>query len=147
MDGRTVENRKISMKQCEAKMDKVAMAKNNIVIKTARNIQRGYEKDDASRGAYRDDVRLGLERQRLITESYQSTEGEPMVLRRAKALKHILLNMTIYIRDWEMIVGNFTESPNHLPYTIEENWASVHKLVNSEAGASLLDDAGRCELE
>jgi len=127
-------------------MDKVAMAKNNIVIKTARNIQRGYETDDASRGAYRDDVRLGLERQRLITESYQSTEGEPMVIRRAKALKHILLNMTIYIRDWEMIVGNFSESPNHLPYAIEENWASVHKLVNSEAGASLLDDAGRREL-
>ena len=31
-----------------------------------------------------------LERARLLTESYKQTEGEPMVLRRAKALEHIL---------------------------------------------------------
>jgi formate C-acetyltransferase len=128
-------------------MDKVALAKSNIVMKTARNIQRGYAVDDASRGAYREDVRLGIERQRLITEAYKATEGEPMVRRRAKALEHILLNMTIYIQPWEMMVGNFSESPCHLPYAIEENWGSVHKLVHSEAGAALLDDAGRQEFE
>jgi hypothetical protein len=67
-------------------MDKVALAKSNVVIKTARNIKRAYTADDAYRGAYREDVRLGLERQRLITESYQETERQRMVLRRARAL-------------------------------------------------------------
>ncbi len=128
-------------------MDKVALAKSNVVIKTARNIKRAYTADDAARGAYRKDVRLGLERQRLITESYKATEGEPMAIRRAKALEHILSNMTVYIRDWEIIVGNFSESPHHLPYAIEENWGSVHRLVNSEAGMTLLDDDGRKELD
>ncbi|MBM3167626.1 MAG: hypothetical protein FJZ94_09310, partial [Chloroflexi bacterium] len=35
---------------------------------------------------------LDLERARLLTESYKQTEGEPMPLRRAKALAHILEN-------------------------------------------------------
>jgi formate C-acetyltransferase len=46
------------------------------------------------------------ERALLITESYQQTEGEPFVLRKAKALDAILTNMSIYIEDGQMIVGN-----------------------------------------
>ena len=33
---------------------------------------------------------LDLERARLVTASYRQTENEPMLLRRAKALAHIL---------------------------------------------------------
>jgi len=39
--------------------------------------------------------KLDLERARLLTESYRETENQPMTLRRAKALAHILDNMTI----------------------------------------------------
>lgn len=46
------------------------------------------------------------ERGLLLTESYQKTEHEPSILRRAKALKHILENMTIYILEDELIVGH-----------------------------------------
>jgi len=46
------------------------------------------------------------ERALLITESYQQTEGEPYVLRKAKALKNILANMSIYIEKDQLIVGN-----------------------------------------
>jgi len=46
------------------------------------------------------------ERALLITESYQASEGEPMVLRRAKALENILSKMTIYIEKDQLIVGN-----------------------------------------
>jgi pyruvate-formate lyase len=49
---------------------------------------------------------LDLERARLVTESYKKTEGEPIAIRRAKALAHVLDNMTVYIRPGEMIVGN-----------------------------------------
>ena len=38
-----------------------------------------------------------VERARLVTESYQATEGEPYILRRAKALRHLLEHMTIFI--------------------------------------------------
>jgi pyruvate formate-lyase/glycerol dehydratase family glycyl radical enzyme len=46
------------------------------------------------------------EKIRLVTESFRQTEGEPQILRRAKALAHYLDNKTIFIEDDELIVGN-----------------------------------------
>jgi len=56
-----------------------------------------------------------LERARLVTESYRSTEGEPYILRRAKALAHILRKMTIFIRPEELIVGNHASQQRFAP--------------------------------
>ncbi len=50
-------------------------------------------------------------RAELITESYRETEGEPMIMRRAKAFAHILENIPIIIRDGELIVGSSTIAP------------------------------------
>ncbi|MEF9942294.1 MAG: glycyl radical protein [Lachnospiraceae bacterium] len=47
----------------------------------------------------------------LITESYKQTESEPIIIRRAKALKHILEKMPIVIREQELIVGSSTIAP------------------------------------
>ena len=66
-----------------------------------------------------DQVRVCLERARLITESYRQTEGEPEVIRRAKALAYILQNMTVYIREGECIVGNFASDPSKVPLNPE----------------------------
>ena len=48
------------------------------------------------------------ERARLITESYKETEGEPVPIRRAKALRKILSNLSVNIWSDELIVGNIT---------------------------------------
>lgn len=50
-------------------------------------------------------------RARLLTESYRETEGEPIIMRRAKAFAHILRNIPITIRDEELIVGSSTLAP------------------------------------
>lgn len=47
----------------------------------------------------------------LLTESYRQTENEPIVLRRAKAFRHILKHIPIIIRDEELIVGSSTIAP------------------------------------
>ena len=47
----------------------------------------------------------------LITEAYKQTEHEPMVIRRAKAFRHILEHIPIIIRDMELIVGSTTIAP------------------------------------
>ena len=60
---------------------------------------------------YKELPRIEAERALLVTESYKQTEAFPMVLRRAKALEHILKNMTVVIRDNELIVGNLTTAP------------------------------------
>ena len=41
-----------------------------------------------------------IERAKLITESYKKTKGEPASIRFAKAMEHILVNMTIKIWYW-----------------------------------------------
>ena len=47
-----------------------------------------------------------IERAKLITDSYKNTKEEPPVIRFAKALSHILSNMSIKIWEDEFIVGN-----------------------------------------
>ncbi len=118
-----------------------------VVSRAVRNIQRGYSDDEAKRGMFRSEIKLDLQRSRLMTESYKETDGQAMVIRRAKALSHVLKNMDIFIRDHERIVGYQTSDPNGLYHPIDQNWRSVKRLVNSEAGKTLLDDAGRKELD
>lgn len=51
------------------------------------------------------------DRCRIITKSYKETEGEPMIIRRAKAFRKILSEMPITIQDWQLVVGNFASEP------------------------------------
>ncbi|MFH1625774.1 MAG: pyruvate formate lyase family protein, partial [Pseudomonadota bacterium] len=126
--------------------NKVEFLKSKLVSKAVRNVRRGYEKDEAGRGMYRPEVKLDLQRSRLFTESYKETDGEPMVIRRAKALENLLTKMDIYIQDWERIVGNHAAIPEGLYYGIDMNWRSVKRIVSGKEGHTLLDDAGRSEL-
>ena len=51
------------------------------------------------------DPRLTLERAVLFTDSFKTTEGQPLVLRWAEALKPIAENITVTIFPDELIVG------------------------------------------
>jgi len=52
-----------------------------------------------------------VEKARLVMESYRQTEGEPQILRRAKATANYLDNKTIFIEDDEFIAGNVASKP------------------------------------
>lgn len=54
---------------------------------------------------------IEVDRARLITESFKETENEPILIRKAKALKNILENLPIAIRPGELIVGSMTVNP------------------------------------
>jgi len=49
---------------------------------------------------------LCIERAKLFTESYKTTKNEPQNIRFAKAVYHLLTNMTIKIWEDEFVVGN-----------------------------------------
>ena len=49
--------------------------------------------------------RIDIERALYFTQSMQETEGQPLVLRWAKALKHIAENMTVYVQDDQLLLG------------------------------------------
>jgi formate C-acetyltransferase len=48
---------------------------------------------------------IDIERAKYFTESIKQTEGQALVLRWAKALKHISENVTVYIDDHQLLVG------------------------------------------
>ncbi|HHY57968.1 MAG TPA: formate C-acetyltransferase/glycerol dehydratase family glycyl radical enzyme, partial [Chloroflexi bacterium] len=49
---------------------------------------------------------LDVERARYTTEAYRATEGQPMALRRAQMLLHLVRQQSITIQPGELIVGN-----------------------------------------
>lgn len=70
---------------------------------------------------------ISLERARLYTESWRETEGQPIVVRRARAVANVLARHRIVIGEQELIVGNRSEtpragvvSPEMSPYWIAE---------------------------
>lgn len=60
---------------------------------------------------YRKMPEIEPDRAVLLTESYRETEGEPIIMRRAKAFAHILAHIPITIREEELVVGSSTLAP------------------------------------
>jgi len=57
-------------------------------------------------GIYADEPVIEASRAEIITESYKATEGQPTVLRKAKAFKALAEKLPIVIRDYELVVGS-----------------------------------------
>jgi len=51
---------------------------------------------------------LCIERIRYFTETYKKFPNDPEIIKRAKSVSHTLKNLTIFIRDDELLVGNET---------------------------------------
>lgn len=49
--------------------------------------------------------KIDIERGRYFTESFRTTEGQPLILRWAKALYHYAENATVYVDDDQLIAG------------------------------------------
>ncbi|WP_300458134.1 pyruvate formate lyase family protein [Desulfobacula sp.] len=93
-----------------------------------------------------DQFPICVEKAALVVESLRQTEGEPAILRRAKATAHFLDNRSIYIEADELIVGNIAGKPMGMeagsmgPTWPEEDLAKLKKggLFISEADEALL---------
>ncbi len=108
------------------------------LIKSTRGRGRLGERTPGT--GYRAGIKICMERPRLVTESYKETEGEPYVLRRAKALAKYLDNMTIYIQPWERIVGNFVSSPDSIQHYPELFWRYLDKAIENEYKTMVTDE-------
>ncbi len=74
-------------------------------------IEKSPRIDKLKADLYKEMPQIEADRAVLLTESYKKTEGEPIIIRRAKALENILDNIPITIRDGELIVGSNTKKP------------------------------------
>jgi len=67
------------------------------------------------------------ERAVLITESYKETEGQPTIIRRAKAVEKIFNELPVTIRDNELVVGSITINPRSTEICPEFSYDWVEK--------------------
>jgi pyruvate formate-lyase/glycerol dehydratase family glycyl radical enzyme len=70
---------------------------------------------------------LFADRALSVTRSFQETEGQPLVIRRARMLGRILDDHPIVIQDGEVIVGTKTRKPRGSPVFPEINCAWVER--------------------
>ncbi len=79
---------------------------------------------------YRDDVWPDLYRARYYTDAYKENDGAPEVIRRARALKGVLEESPVYIKEGELIVGAGVWHPRALINTIELTNAALQETVD-----------------
>lgn len=113
--------------------------------KVMRGVGR-LEDQDNSRKAYRDDVRLELERAQLIYESYQETEGLPFITRRGRAFEKLFNQKALYVLPDELIVGNICSMPGHL-MTFPEKFGSWLDKAVDKSYAGLISDEDKIQLK
>jgi len=71
-----------------------------------------------------------IERARHLTESYRNSEDEPQPIRFAKALSHVLANISVAIRDDELIVGCRTSKHKAAPLYPENKSAWIEENLD-----------------
>lgn len=94
-----------------------------------------------------------IERARLLTQSYRETEGQTQPIRFAQAMSHVLRNMSVIIRDGELVVGCRTAKlkaaplyPENKSAWLEENLDGFDQrdlqraLISAEEKAELRDE-------
>jgi pyruvate formate-lyase/glycerol dehydratase family glycyl radical enzyme len=94
--------------------------------------------------------RVCVERAHFVTEAYREYEADTSVLRRAKALAHVLDHMSIYIQEGELLVGNQASAPRAAPifpeYSIDWIENEIDEFVNRPADQFIVDRAVKREL-
>ncbi len=110
----------------------------HVTMKSQRQIYNPDENQFYTK--YPPEVKVCTERLHLITQSYKNNEADPAIIKNAKAFKHLLENMTIYIDPYQLIAGNETSHTSKLPLYVEmshdwikANLNTVYKDIFSEA--------------
>lgn len=92
------------------------------------------------------------ERAKIVTQAYKDYDGDPAVLKRAKALKRILEEVSIFIGEEELIVGNQASKPRSSPIFPEFSYAWIIEEMEREpfekrdADRFLIDENTKADL-
>lgn len=70
---------------------------------------------------------LCSERVSIETEVYKQTEGESQIVRRAKVFKKLAENISIYINEGQLLVGNEASVSRGAPVLLEykAHWVEI----------------------
>ena len=86
-------------------------------------------------------IPVGIEKARHMTQSFRETEGQPHILRCAKAFAHVIENATLFIGEDELVVGNPASQPWGVELTpLWGTWPEEEITSLEEAGYRLHPD-------
>ncbi len=94
--------------------------------------------------------RVCVERARYFTESFRNNKSDPMIVRRAKGLAHVLRNMTVYIEPDELLAGKQAGSLRAAPmfpeFTVDGVFDEIDELERRPADRFVLSQDEKAEL-
>ena len=78
---------------------------------------------------------VGTERAWIVTKAYSKYKYDPILIKRAKTLRDVLENMTIYVSDGDLLMGNQGEAVRHPPVYPENSvyWMNDREFELMEA--------------
>jgi formate C-acetyltransferase/benzylsuccinate synthase len=91
-------------------------------------LRKSVWKKGALGGNYAPGIKLDLECATLFTDMWKFWKYDPIMMRRAKAIAHVLDNKTIFITDHSQLVGYFGSLPNTIMWRVDGA-----SMVNEEA--------------
>jgi len=92
-------------------------------------------------------IPVNVEKARHMTESFRATEGQPHILRSARAFAHVIEKATIFIAEDELLVGNPASQPWGVELTpLWGNWPASEIDSLEDAGYLLHPDV-RAEID
>lgn len=95
-------------------------------------LRKAVWKKGALGGNYAPGIKIEINRNILFTESWKENENDPTMLRKAKALSHVLENIPIFITDHSQLVGYVGSSPNSLGMWPVEGITMLNEEVYNE---------------
>ncbi|MBU1247129.1 MAG: hypothetical protein KKB70_00410, partial [Proteobacteria bacterium] len=60
------------------------------------------------------EIKVDLDRARLVTRAYRDTPGQPWAIRRARAVEKLCEEMPIFIKPGELVVGDANGAPDEI---------------------------------
>ena len=95
---------------------------------------------------FRKNVRMDMDRARLLTRAYKETDGQPWTLRRAQAMKKLCEEMPIFIKPGELIVGDANGSPDELRWYPEHCIDWMPEAISTGGFSDMLAEEEKREL-
>jgi formate C-acetyltransferase len=95
---------------------------------------------------FRKNVKIDMDRARIVTQSYKETEGLPWAIRRAKALYKICDELPIYIKPLDLIVGNPNSAPDEVRWYPETDVSYMPEAVTNGGYQHMLTEEEKKEL-
>jgi len=113
------------------------------VVKEWVNVALGLGKCTFRQGQ---DIKMDLDRARLVTRAYRETEGKPYAIRRAKAVDKLCEEMPIFIKPGELIIGDPNSAPEEIRWYPEINVWWMPDAITSGGYSKMVNDAERKEI-